>query len=276
MNIQELLESVELSNSLQVNDEFDLELSEDTVIETEIVDILNDGVVIELDQQAIAMLKEHGIKLDITEEYLDEAAEKSTKAEAKYQDTPKNGQRCDHCTMWRPPHGCSAVKGVIAENGWCSYYKRSDKKELSEGLNEMDKSAPQPGRDGKVSHSTYGSRDKKGSDYFKGKESPGKAITKKQLEKDALDILKKQGVIEAEYQGRKVSLGKPFLTPDGPKKRSVYVRKPNGRVVKVNFGDKKMKIKKSNPQRRKSFRARHRCANPGPRTSARYWSCKFW
>lgn len=98
--------------------------------------------------------------------------------------------------------------------------------------------------------------------------------------------LKKQGVteglndpniqMEAEYQGRKVSLGKPFLTPDGPKKRSVYVRKPNGRVVKVNFGDKKMKIKKSNPQRRKSFRARHRCANPGPRTSARYWSCKFW
>jgi hypothetical protein len=67
---------------------------------------------------------------------------------------------------------------------------------VAEGLNEMDKSAPQPGRDGKVSHSTYGSRDKKGSDYFKGKEAPGKPITKKQMEKDALDILKKQGVAE--------------------------------------------------------------------------------
>ena len=81
---------------------------------------------------------------------------------------------------------------------------------------------------------------------------------------------------EAEHRGRKVSLGKPFLTPDGPKKRSVYVRGPKGNVVKVNFGDKKMRIKKSNPQRRKSFRARHRCENPGPRWKARYWSCKFW
>lgn len=81
---------------------------------------------------------------------------------------------------------------------------------------------------------------------------------------------------EAEYQGRKVPLGKPFLTPDGPKKRSVYVRKPNGKVVKVNFGDKKMRIKKSNPSRRKSFRARHNCGNPGPRHRARYWSCKAW
>lgn len=81
---------------------------------------------------------------------------------------------------------------------------------------------------------------------------------------------------EAEYQGRKVSLGKPFLTPDGPKKRSVYVKKPNGKVVKVNFGDKNMRIKKSNPARRKSFRARHRCENPGPRWKARYWACKTW
>jgi len=81
---------------------------------------------------------------------------------------------------------------------------------------------------------------------------------------------------EAEYQGRKVSLGEPFLTPDGPKKRSVYVKKPNGKVVKVNFGDKNMRIKKSNPARRKSFRARHRCENPGPRWKARYWACKTW
>jgi len=72
---------------------------------------------------------------------------------------------------------------------------------VAEGLNEMDKSAPQPGRDGKVSHSTYGSRDKKGSDYFKGKEAPGKPITKKQMEKHALDILKKQGVAEGGYSG---------------------------------------------------------------------------
>lgn len=89
-------------------------------------------------------------------------------------------------------------------------------------------------------------------------------------------LLESEEIDEAEYQGRKVSLGKPFLTPDGPKKRSVYVKKPDGKVVKVNFGDKKMKIKKSNPARRKSFRARHRCENPGPRWKARYWACKTW
>ena len=60
------------------------------------------------------------------------------------------------------------------------------------------------------------------------------------------------------------------------KKSKVYVRKPDGNIVKVNFGDKKMRIKKSNPARRKSFRARHNCANPGPRHKARYWSCRSW
>ena len=80
----------------------------------------------------------------------------------------------------------------------------------------------------------------------------------------------------AEYQGRKVKLGKPFLTPDGPKKRSVYVKNGSGNVVKVNFGDPNMKIKKNDPSRRKSFRARHNCDNPGPRWKARYWSCKAW
>lgn len=79
---------------------------------------------------------------------------------------------------------------------------------------------------------------------------------------------------EAKYQGREVPLGKKMA--GDVKKSKVYVRKPNGNVVKVNFGDKKMRIKKSNPARRKSFRARHNCANPGPRHKARYWSCRSW
>jgi hypothetical protein len=82
------------------------------------------------------------------------------------------------------------------------------------------------------------------------------------------------GVAEAKYQGREVPLGKPMK--GDVKKSKVYVRGPKGNVVKVNFGDKKMRIKKSNPQRRKNFRARHRCANPGPRWKARYWSCRAW
>jgi hypothetical protein len=79
---------------------------------------------------------------------------------------------------------------------------------------------------------------------------------------------------EAEYQGRKVQLGKPMA--GDVKKSKVYVKGPKGNVVKVNFGDKKMRIKKSNPNRRKSFRARHNCDNPGPRWKARYWSCRAW
>lgn len=85
-------------------------------------------------------------------------------------------------------------------------------------------------------------------------------------EDDALD--------EAEYRGRKVPLGKPMR--GDVKKFKVYVRKPTGNIVKVNFGDPNMRIKKSNPARRRSFRARHNCANPGPRTKARYWSCRKW
>lgn len=301
-------------------------------------------------------------------------------------------------------------------------------------VTEMDKSQPSHGRDGHVSLSTYGSRDKEGSDYFKGKELPAKPITLKKMEKDALDILKKQGVAEgtktladyiaeseraysqpvpgdyfainireetlfetwvcdetqdgiviyaddqglallerygylgeaiseghdfeidsdedsvdvvdqgeydqegdmakddlativraarrltgmlddndnlpewvqakitkaadyvdtaadyiesnreqdmaegdmaeAKYQGREVPLGKPMA--GDVKKSKVYVRGPKGNVVKVNFGQKGMKIKKNIPGRRKNFRARHNCANPGPRWKARYWSCRAW
>ena len=79
---------------------------------------------------------------------------------------------------------------------------------------------------------------------------------------------------EAEYKGRKVKLGKPMR--GDVKKFKVYVKNPKGKVVKVNFGQKGMNIKKNNPKRRKAFRARHNCDNPGPRHKARYWSCKKW
>jgi hypothetical protein len=80
---------------------------------------------------------------------------------------------------------------------------------------------------------------------------------------------------EAEYKGRKVQLGKPMAGDVA--KFKVYVKNAKGNVVKVNFGQKGVKIKKNNPERRKSFRARHHCdTNPGPRWKARYWSCRKW
>jgi hypothetical protein len=91
----------------------------------------------------------------------------------------------------------------------------------------------------------------------------------------ALSYLTVEDILdEAEYQGRKVPLGKPMA--GDVKKSKVYVKSPNGNVVKVNFGDKKLSIKKHIPGRRKNFRARHNCDNPGPRHKARYWSCRAW
>ena len=91
-------------------------------------------------------------------------------------------------------------------------------------------------------------------------------------------------LFEAEYQGRTVKLNKPMR--GDVKKFKVYVKNDKGNVIKVNFGhggtsakskgEKTMKIRKSNPKARKSFRARHNCDNPGPKTKARYWSCRAW
>ena len=89
-----------------------------------------------------------------------------------------------------------------------------------------------------------------------------------EFEKDEDDVN------EGEYQGRKVKLGKPMQ--GDTKKFKVYVKNNKGNVVKVNFGQKGMNIKKSNPDRRRSFRARMNCDNPGPRWKARYWSCRKW
>lgn len=94
--------------------------------------------------------------------------------------------------------------------------------------------------------------------------------------------LSESDIEEAEYQGRKVKLNKPMQ--GDVKKFKVYVKDPKtGNVKKVNFGHggssvkgKAMKIRKNNPKARKSFRARHNCDNPGPRTKARYWSCRAW
>jgi hypothetical protein len=89
------------------------------------------------------------------------------------------------------------------------------------------------------------------------------------------EIYAGQDLDEAKYQGREVQLNKP--TAGDVAKFKVYVKDPKtGNVKKVNFGDKTMRIKKSNPARRRSFRARHRCENPGPKTKARYWSCRKW
>jgi len=129
--------------------------------------------------------------------------------------------------------------------------------------------------------SKYNKKRKKNMDAMK-------KLKKKESVEEAYDIWAEDGsfgytmtgIVEAEYGGRKVKLGKPMQ--GDVKKFKVYVKNPKGNVVKVNFGQGgkakggTMRIRKSNPKARANFRARHNCDNPGPRHKARYWSCKKW
>lgn len=95
------------------------------------------------------------------------------------------------------------------------------------------------------------------------------------LEEEYCEALAEGEILEeAEYQGKKVKLNKPVR--GGSKKFYVYVKNDKGNVVKVSFGDPNMEIKRDSPDRRRAFRARHNCDNPGPKWKARYWSCKKW
>jgi len=116
-----------------------------------------------------------------------------------------------------------------------------------------------------------------------GKEVPNcvpKKKKKKSSEDQELNLIREAAKFDglkveaAEYQGKKVELNKPMR--GDVKKYKVYVKNDKGNVVKVNFGDKNMEIKRDDPERRKSFRARHNCSNPGPKWKPRYWSCKMW
>ena len=182
------------TEDFNIGDAFGISFSEDHEIATEIVDILEDGIVIELDDTALDMLANEGLT------FLDGEVVNEEKQ-----------------------------KGVDGKACWKGYKRMGTKQK---GGKTVDNCV------------------KMGED----------------LEEDQTD--------EAKYQGREVPLGKKMA--GDVKKSKVYVRKPNGNIVKVNFGDKKMRIKKSNPARRKSFRARHNCKNPGPRWKARYWSCRSW
>jgi hypothetical protein len=99
-------------------------------------------------------------------------------------------------------------------------------------------------------------------------------IVEEEFTSNGNELYEDWGEVAEQVDGK--TLNKPFLTPNGPKKRAVYVKNDSGNVVKVNFGDPHMEIKRDNPERRKSYRARHNCDNPGPKHKANYWSCKFW
>jgi hypothetical protein len=218
-----------VNETIALGDSFDIELGE-TVIHTGVVDILQDGVLLEADLKTLALLKMAGATFESKGQMVVEGAMKEVNM--LFQDLV-NGTKDIYQVMTQPQ---DKIENYVSEKLQEMY----DDIVIDYGLHPDD-------------------------DFEQIID-----IIHKQL----VDEYGQDDVMEAEYQGRKVQLGKPMA--GDVKKSKVYVRGPKGNVVKVNFGDKKMKIKKSNPKRRKSFRARHNCDNPGPRWKARYWSCRAW
>ena len=252
--------------SFEIGDEFGISFSEDHEISTTIVDILEDGIVIELDDLALEMLTNEGV-LFLEGEVVNEEKQKGVDGKACWKGykrmgtKQKGGKTVDNCVKMED-HG---PEDPTADYNQGEYDREGDM--AKDQLRTIDSAAEE----------LYA--------IINANENLPEWVQKKiTLAMDyidtARDYLKSNKYAEdaqtneAEYQGRKVQLGKKM--PGDVKKSKVYVKNPQGRVVKVNFGDKKMRIKKSNPARRKSFRARHNCANPGPRHKARYWSCRSW
>jgi len=307
------------SESFEVGDEFGISFSEDHEIATTIVDILEDGIVIELDDLAIEMLTNEGLQ------FLDGELEEGVAGAQKcWKGFRKVGTKAGTgANAGKRVNDCEKIGEDAVEESGLQYYTGVKK----HGKEYMKKAAA-AGREGASQKELGALKDKyskahKNEDH--GPENPDAPVNYGEYDREgdmakddlrtidsaaeelysilraddnlpewvqskitkavdyidtARDYMKAQKyeedaqTNEAEYQGRKVQLGKKM--PGDVKKSKVYVKNPQGRVVKVNFGDKKMRIKKSNPARRKSFRARHNCANPGPRHKARYWSCRSW
>jgi hypothetical protein len=297
----------------QIGDDFGISFSKDHEIATEITDILEDGIVIDLDDAALEMLAAQGavfLEGELVEEKQKGVDGKACWKGYKRMGTKqKGGKTVDNCVKM----------GEDLEESGLQYYT-GKKKYGKDGMAAL----AQAGRDGASEEELGRIKDKfKKEDH--GPEDPDAEHNRGEYDREGdmakddlrtiadaaqelysildadenlpewvqLKIIKAVDYLdtardymkankyaedidmgEAKYRGKEVPLGKKL--PGDVKKSKVYVRKPNGNIVKVNFGDKKMRIKKSNPKRRKSFRARHNCKNPGPRWKARYWSCRSW
>jgi hypothetical protein len=285
----------------QIGDEFGISFSEDFEIASEIVDLAEDGVVISLDETAFEYLLQNGFTFEDGELAEGVAGpEKCWKGYKKVGTKPgtgKNaGKRVNDCEKIgeffqfdfpekkdRGPRDSGHDELARREKSFKKHELAKDGRDYKDAMSPKSKSPLKgkfniAGPKGKLPEGEEGFsiEDMVMDQWRNGSEVWQIASSMGMDEGEVQGIIddSENGVSEAEYQGRKVPLGKPMA--GDVKKSKVYVKNPQGNVVKVNFGDKKMRIKKSNPNRRKSFRARHNCANPGPRHKARYWSCRAW
>lgn len=243
-NILDTLSHIE--EDIQVDDGFSIEFGEELVVESTVTGFTDDGVIIDLDNTGIELLSEKGVIFEETDW-------------SKY----------DEPTISRVKKGTA---------------HRADRTDYDEPTALRRKADSTPSID--VPYENMTKAHALAKEMF-GTNSPIQWVAKQKeddsgytfhfRDKAKLDAFEKElnQISEAEYQGRKVTLNKPMPNPEGKSKSKVYV-KDGDKVKKVTFGDPDMRIRKNNPEARKSFRARHNCDNPGPKTKARYWSCRAW
>jgi len=297
--------SEEKDDVVNLYDSMDIELSEDFVIETGIVGFMEDGVIIHLDEDAMEMLDLNGILLEsiddepgydgmTVEEFMQEVMDTADPYEMVYgaisgdygEEVRKEIQDYYDDVVIDSEgrlHPDDDVEDIIAhvvdmiekdQGVGDSVHDDSEYVDETDQLDELSLIKRLLGGNDRPTVARV--REKTPAELWKQHTEPKQSTDKVPVDPITGKTLyqKVKDLAEAEYQGRKVTLNKPM--PGDVKKSKVYVKNEKGNVVKVNFGDKDMKIKKSNPERRKSFRARHNCDNPGPKWKARYWSCKAW
>ena len=314
-SLKEYITEAELLESVPgIGDIFEIEIArEEIVLESTVVGYMDDGVVIEADDTMMRILTHVGYLTEdshMSTAHRNANQDRSDDNDLEEAETPQ-GWGQDHTmddgsVMKYDPksNSYSMASGPTKPNPNTSMSVVQTSRTRSTDSNKTGPTYSQEfystslARDPKTGAGEYHTTSSTGDDnyeqdYQKNVSKPWMDYTQNKAQQDADTMMKEpdgpvpyksmpQGPMapfrattnEAKYQGREVPLGKKMA--GDVKKSKVYVRGPKGNVVKVNFGDPNMTIKKSNPARRKSFRARHNCANPGPRTSARYWSCRAW
>lgn len=288
----------------EVGDSFGISFSEDFEIGSEIVGFVEDGIVIDLDETALKFLEDQGVVFyegELTEGLRDPKDNPCWKGYKPVGTKKKGGRTVPNCVPKEgieevsPPGFKGTVKAMKKHDeidnpfalAWHMKNKGYKSHKKADGSPKNEDSNPEYDDEAGMADNNIETmkRAVQGLDDLiqSGDNLPEWCQEKIAVSKSMLvavwDYMQSEeqheGIEnEAQYHGKNVPLGKKL--PGDVKKSKVYVRKPNGNIVKVNFGDKKMRIKKSNPARRRSFRARHNCKNPGPRWKARYWSCRSW
>jgi len=248
-------------------DDFAIELAPDCLYETYVLETVEDGIIVEADDQALALLQEHGALLETIRTY---GAVGNSGTGQTYNEQEKVNEGAMKELMHQDAERMELTDFVAkyGDQDWVQEFWHNIRDDVS-GPEQTDRA-----------HWDFGRMLELAGCKTMDEDQSASVLAAKEVNNDITDPMPgvteadDEDMDEAKYQGREVPLGKPMK--GDVKKSKVYVRGPKGNVVKVNFGDKTMRIKKSNPKRRKSFRARHNCANPGPRHKARYWSCRAW